>query len=100
MEGTWKGLFSPMSAIGSVNKTIGESAEVNARTRCMRCFKTPHQLWPGSLALKGDNRPFFFEDGNVTGSRYKRMLWYFLLPRLRDYPRSMIFQQDGASAQC
>ena len=40
--------------------------------------------------------PYFFENENVTGSSYKRMLRYFLFPRLRDYPETIIFQQDGA----
>ena len=39
--------------------------------------------------------PYFFEDGNVTGSRCKRMLRHFLLPELRDYPESTILQEDG-----
>ena len=39
--------------------------------------------------------PYFFEDGNVTGSRYKRRHRYFLLPKLRDYPEKMIFKKDG-----
>ena len=40
--------------------------------------------------------PYFFENENVTGDTYKRMLRYYAFPRLRDYPESMIFQQDGA----
>ena len=42
--------------------------------------------------------PYFFEDGTVTGERYKRMLRYFFFPKLRDYPEDMLFQQDGASS--
>ena len=40
--------------------------------------------------------PYFFENENVTGSTYKRMLRYFLFPKPRNYPETMIFQQDGA----
>ena len=40
--------------------------------------------------------PYFFENGNVTGDSYKRMLRYYLFPKLRNYPENMIFQQDGA----
>ena len=40
--------------------------------------------------------PCFFEGGNVTGSKYKRMLLCFLLHKLRDYPKIMIVRQDGA----
>ena len=42
-------------------------------------------------------RPSFFKNENTTGSAYKRTLRYFLFPRLRDYPQSMIFQRDGES---
>lgn len=40
--------------------------------------------------------PYFFDDGSVTGDRYKRMLRYYLFPKLSNYPSDMIFQQDGA----
>ena len=49
-----------------------------------------------ALSKKEIIRPYFLEDGNVTGSRYKRMPRYFLLPKFRDYPETMILQQDGA----
>ena len=51
-------------------------------------------LWC-TLSWKEIIGPSFFEDGNVTGSRYKRTFQYFLLSKLRDYPESMIFQLDG-----
>ena len=34
----------------------------------------------------------FFEDRNLTGTRYKRTLEYFLLLKLREYPERMVFQ--------
>ena len=42
------------------------------------------------------NQALLFWNGNAAGSRYKRMLRYFLLPKIRDHPESMIFQQDEA----
>ena len=39
--------------------------------------------------------PYFFENQNVKGSTYERMLRYFLFPKLRGYPGGIIFQQDG-----
>ena len=36
-----------------------------------------------------------FSDENCDGKHIQKMLRYFLFPRLRDYPKSMIFQQDG-----
>ena len=39
---------------------------------------------------------YFFQDGTVTRERYKRMLRYYLFPKLNDYPHDMLFQQDGA----
>ena len=39
--------------------------------------------------------PYFFENENLSGSTYKRMLRYFLFPKLRGYPEDMIFQQIG-----
>jgi len=41
--------------------------------------------------------PYFFDDGTVTGDRYKRMLQYYLFLKLANYSSNMIFQQDGAS---
>ena len=38
----------------------------------------------------------FFENENVIGSTYKRMLRYFLFPRTRDYLQSMIFQHNSS----
>ena len=40
--------------------------------------------------------PYFFEDEDVTRSRYKIMLRHFLVPKLRDYTEITIFQQDYA----
>ncbi len=40
-------------------------------------------------------RPYFFENENVTGRTYKRMLRYFLLPMLEGYSEDLIFQQYG-----
>jgi len=40
--------------------------------------------------------PYFFENGNVTGNSYKKMLRYFFFPKVRDYPDNWLFQQDGA----
>ena len=42
----------------------------------------------------------FIENENETRGTYKRMLLYFLFPRLRDYPRSMIFLHDAAPIHC
>ncbi len=39
---------------------------------------------------------YFFENENVTGSTYTRMLRYFLFPKLKGYPENMIFQQNAA----
>lgn len=39
---------------------------------------------------------YFFEEGIVTGERYKRMLRYFLFPTLADYHSGISFKQDGA----
>ena len=33
---------------------------------------------------------YFFENENVTGSTYKRMLRYFLFPKLQGYPAGMV----------
>lgn len=49
-----------------------------------------------AMSKNGIIGPYFFENENVTGTTYKRMLRYFLFPKLRDYPEDMIFQQDGA----
>jgi len=49
-----------------------------------------------AISVKEIIGPYFFEDGTVTGERYKRMLRYFAFPRLRDYPETTIFQQDVA----
>lgn len=40
--------------------------------------------------------PGCFEEGNVTGERYKRMVRYFLFSKFANCPQDMIFQQDGA----
>ena len=40
--------------------------------------------------------PYFFDNENVTGSTYKRMLPYLLFPELQNYPENMILKQDGA----
>ena len=40
--------------------------------------------------------PHFFENENVTGSTYKRVLRHSLFPKLRGYPEDMIFEQEGA----
>lgn len=40
--------------------------------------------------------PYFFQNETVTGDRYKSMLVHYVFPKLRDYPDSMLFQQDGA----
>ena len=39
----------------------------------------------------------FFENACVTGVTYTRMLRYFLIPSLQNYPKPTIFQEDGAS---
>lgn len=38
----------------------------------------------------------FLENKSVTADSYKKMLRYFLFPKLRGYAQSLIFQQDGA----
>ena len=69
MQGTWKGLFSLMNAsflcMDQEASKIAESWQVNARTRCMRRFKTICQLWYGAPCQKGGNRGLLFEDINV-----------------------------------
>ncbi len=40
--------------------------------------------------------PYLFKNENVTSRTYKRMLLYFLLPKLEGYPENLIFQQDFA----
>ena len=39
---------------------------------------------------------YFFENKNVTGSTYKRIVRYFLFPELWGYPQDKIFSQVGA----
>ena len=88
------------SLSGSVNK---QNYRIWASERSYEVYEmlrnsTSVMVWC-ALYKKQIIRSYFFEDGNMTGSRYKSMLLYFLLPKLRDYPESMIFQQDGAPVQ-
>ena len=39
--------------------------------------------------------PYFFENENVTGSKYEKKQPYILFIRLQRYAEDMIFQQDG-----
>lgn len=39
---------------------------------------------------------FFLEDETVTGERYKKVLRYYLFPKLTNYPSDMSFQQNRA----
>ncbi len=52
-----------------------------------------------TLFEHGTIRPCFFENKTVTGNSYARMLRHYLMPRLRSYSQSMIFQQDCSLAQ-
>ena len=49
-----------------------------------------------AISKRGIIGPYFFDDGSITGERYKRMLGYFFIPKLADYPGDIKFQQDGA----
>lgn len=43
--------------------------------------------------------PYFFESENVTGNSCKRMIQFYLMSKLRNYPNNKIFQQDIAPLQ-
>ena len=101
MQGTRKGLIFSNKCksflSGPVNKQNcriwrSERSNVvyerlqNSRSIMVRCASSKMEI----------KRPYFFEDSNVTGIRYKRMGLYFLVPKLREFLDSMIFQQGGA----
>lgn len=86
------------SLSGSVNK---QNCRVWGTERPNLVFDTPQNspsvmVWC-ALSRREIIGPYFFENENVTGATYKRLLRYFLFPKLRDYPENLIFQQDGAS---
>ena len=86
-----------LSLSGSVNKLncrIWGSKRPNEAYE--RLQSSPSVMARGALPKKKIIGSYFFEDGNVIGNSHKRMLRYFLLPKLWDYPESMIFQKDGA----
>ena len=85
------------SLSGSVNK---QNCRIWGLERPKEVYETLHNspsimVWC-ALSESEIIGPYFFENENVTGSTYKRMLRYFLLPKLQGYPEDMIFQQDGA----
>lgn len=43
--------------------------------------------------------PYLFDNGSATGHRYKKMLRYYLFPKLAIHSFEMTYQQDGASLQ-
>lgn len=48
-----------------------------------------------ALSQIGRIRPYFLENENHMGQRYKRMLRYYVSSRLRNYPEDTIFQKNG-----
>lgn len=41
--------------------------------------------------------PYVVCDGTATGDRYKRVLQYYLFPKLTNYPSNVIFEHSGDS---
>ncbi len=85
------------SLSGTVNK---QNCRIWGTERPNQVYETLHNspsvmVWC-AMSKSGVIGPYFFENENVTGSTYKRMLRYFLFPKLQNYPENMIFQQDGA----
>lgn len=54
-------------------------------------------VWCG-ITAKEIIGPYFFDNENVTGDSYKKMLRYFVFRKLANYPDDMLFQHDGAPA--
>ncbi len=82
---------------GTVNK---QNCRIWGTERPNQVYETLHNspsvmVWC-AMSKSGVIGPYFFENENVTGSTYKRMLRYFLFPKLQNYSENMIFQQDGA----
>ena len=86
------------SLSGSVNK---QNCRIWGSERPKEVYETiqnsPQVMVWSTLSKKGIVGPYFSEDGNVAWSRYKRTLRYFLLPKLRNYLETMIFQKDCAT---
>ena len=85
------------SLSGRVNK---QNCRIWGTERPQEVYEVPQgarsvMVWC-AISEKGVIGPYFFENESVTGDSYKKMLRYFLFPRLRDYPQDLIFQQDGA----
>lgn len=85
------------SLSGQVNK---QNCRIWGSERPQQVYEAPNNapsvmVWC-ALSKNEIIGPYFFENENVTGQSYKRMLRYYVFPRLRNYPEDMIFQQDGA----
>ncbi len=86
------------SLSGKVNK---QNCRIWGTERPNQVYETLHNsssvmVWC-AMSKSPVTGPYLFENENVTGSTYKRMLLYFLFPKLQNYPENMIFQQDSGS---
>ncbi len=84
------------SVSGKVNK---QNCRIWGTERPNQVYETLHNspslmVWC-AMSKSGLIGPYHLENENVTGSRYKRMLRYFLFPKLQNYPENIKFQQDG-----
>ena len=59
-------------------------------------FNSPYVLDWCAVSKNEVMGPYCFENENVTGSTYKRMLGYFLFPRRRGYYDHMFLYNNGA----
>jgi hypothetical protein len=86
------------SLSGGVNK---QNCRIWGSERPQEVYESPQSapsimVWC-AISKKGIIGPYFYENENVTGETYKKMLRYYFFPKLRDYSSDVIFQQDGAA---
>ena len=102
MQGTWKGFF--LQSVQLLSVWISKQAKLRnlenwtPELDVWDALKLPVSYGWCAFAKKGIIGAYFFEDRNMAGSRYERMLQYFLLSKIGDYPETMIFTQSGASS--
>lgn len=85
------------SLAGAVNK---QNCRVWGTERPPEVYEVPQgaesiMVWC-AISEKGIIGPYFFENGNVTGESYFKMVRYFFFPKVSNYPNDYFFQQDGA----
>ena len=62
-------------------------------------LNSPSVIFWCAISKKRVIGPFFFENENVTGESYRKMLVYYAFPRFERNFSDYIFMQDGASPQ-